>query len=81
MRDTQRKTYRIQDDWERVARRAHAERSLERVLQPGDHIQAKSGEARELRRVGLCNLREALSLTRPVRRKRQEKVGRWTYAK
>ncbi len=61
--------------WERVARRARAEGPLERVLQPGNLFQAESGEARELRRIGLCDLREALSSTRPVRRKGREKVG------
>ena len=66
--------------WERFARHARAEEPLERVLQPGDLFQAESGEARELHRIGLCSLREALSLTRPVRRKGREK-GRWTHAK
>ncbi len=67
--------------WERVARPPRAEGPLERVLRPGELFQAESGEARELRRIGLCDLREALPWTRPVSRKGREKVGRWTYAK
>ena len=67
--------------WERVARRTRAEGPLECILQPGDLFQAESGEARELCCIGLCDLREALSLTRPARRKGREKVGKWTHAK
>ncbi len=59
--------------WERVAGRARAEGPLERILQPGDLFQAESGEARELRRIGLCDLREALFSTRPVSRKGRER--------
>jgi len=46
-----------------------------------DLVQAESGEAREPRRIGLCDLREALSSTRPVRIREREKVGRWTHAR
>ncbi len=45
---------------ERVASRARTEGPLERVLEPGDLFRAEAGEPRQLRRIGLCDLREAL---------------------
>ncbi len=63
------------------ARRAHAEGPLERDLEPGDIFRAESGEPRQLRRIGLCSLREALWSTHLVRGKGREKGGVWTHVK
>jgi hypothetical protein len=45
---------------ERIACRARTEGPLERVFEPGDFLGAEAGEAVQLRRIGLCDLREAL---------------------
>jgi len=45
---------------ERVARRARTEGPVERVLETGDLFRAEAGEARQLRSIGMRDLREAL---------------------